>query len=52
MDRDKKIQYQHDVEKYLEENKVYELFEDLMKNLIIAKPENPLDFLIHKLSEP
>ena len=31
MDQEKKIQYQHEVEKYLEENKVYELFEDLMK---------------------
>jgi|TARA_B110001450_G_C17601636_1_gene473250 hypothetical protein len=30
---------------------VYELFEVLMKQLLVAKPERPLDFLIDRLSE-
>jgi adenylate kinase len=40
------------VEKYLEENKVYPIFEDMLKALIIKKPDDPIDFLIKKLSEP
>jgi len=39
------------MEKYIEENQVYELFEVLMKQLLVAKPERPLDFLIDRLSE-
>jgi len=35
MDKTSKLQYQKDVEKYLEEKKVYDVFEELMKNLII-----------------
>ena len=46
MDREKKIQYQHEIEKYLEKNKIYTIFEELMKKLIITKPENPIEFLI------
>ena len=52
MDHQRKLKYQHDVEKYLEDNKVYSIFEDMMKSLIIRKPDDPIDFLIKKLSEP
>lgn len=51
MDKATKLKYQRDVEKYLESKKVYELFEDLLKNLIIHKPLDPLDYLIHKLED-
>lgn len=40
------------IESYLEENQVYELFESLLKQLVINRPEQPLDFLIQKLSQP
>lgn len=30
---------------------MYELFEQLMKQLLVAKPERPLDFLIDRLNE-
>ena len=28
---------------------MYELFEDLLKQLIVARPENPLQFLLQKI---
>lgn len=37
---------------YLEKHKIYGLFEDLMQQLIIHKPEDPLDFLITQLNKP
>ena len=30
----------------MEENQVYELFYDLLQQLVVAKPDKPLDFLI------
>ncbi|CAD8094357.1 unnamed protein product [Paramecium sonneborni] len=52
MDQANKLQYQQQVEKYLERNKVYHIFEDLLKSLIIKKPDDPIQFLINKLQEP
>ncbi|CAK72954.1 unnamed protein product (macronuclear) [Paramecium tetraurelia] len=52
MDQANKLQYQQQVEKYLERNKVYSIFEDLLKSLIIKKPDDPIQFLINKLQEP
>lgn len=52
MDKERKLKYQHDVEKYLEENKIYHIFEDMLKALVIKKPEDPVEFLIKRLSEP
>lgn len=40
------------MEGYLEDKKVYETFEALLKQLVINRPEKPLDFLIEKLSKP
>ena len=40
------------IESYLEDNQVYELFENLLKQLVINRPEQPLDFLIQKLTKP
>lgn len=33
----------------MEENQVYELFEDIMKQVIVARPEEPLAFIIQKI---
>lgn len=35
----------------MEENHVYELFEDLLQQLLVAKPDKPLDFLIEQLDK-
>lgn len=52
MDLKQKLEYQQGVENYLEENNVYDLFETLLKELIIDQPENLLDYLIKKLELP
>ena len=52
MDKLQKYEYMQSIEAYLEDNQVYELFENLLKSLIINRPDQPLDFLINKLSKP
>mgnify|MGYP001001540698 CR=1 FL=1 len=52
MDKTDKLNYQREVEKYLQGKHVYELFEDLMKSLILQKPADPIDFMIRKLTDP
>jgi adenylate kinase len=52
MDKTQKLLYQREIEKYLEGKRVYETFQELMKSLVISKPEDPLDFIIDKLSQP
>jgi len=37
------------IEEYLETNQVYELFEDLLKQLVVKRPENPLEFIMQAL---
>lgn len=49
MDLAKKQEFQDSVEKFLEEYKIYDLFDSLLKELLIDRPPNPLDYLIHKL---
>ena len=46
MDKGAKFEFQQTIETYLEENHVYELFEDLLQQLLVTKPDKPLDFLI------
>ena len=50
--KDKKLEFQQVLEDYLEQKKLYELFEGLMKSLIVNKPADPVDFLIKKLQQP
>ena len=49
MDRTEKLEYEKGIEHYFDEHKVYDLFEKLFKELIINKPENPIDYLIERL---
>jgi hypothetical protein len=50
--QDKKLEFQRQLEEYLEEQKVYDIFEDMMKGLIMARPKDPLGFLVKKLTTP
>ena len=50
--QDKKLDFQRQLEEYMEEQKVYDIFEDMMKNLIMHKPKEPLNFLVKKLTTP
>ena len=49
MDRSEKLQYEQGIEHYFDEHKVYDLFEKMFKELIINKPEQPVDYLIERL---
>ena len=37
---------------YAEENGVFELFEAMLRELLMARPESPLEFLMKLLSKP
>jgi len=50
MDKLTKHEYMKTIEQYLEENQVYELFENLLKQIIVKRPDKPLDFIIDALS--
>lgn len=52
MDKQQKLEYQGKIEGYLGKEHVYDLFEDLLKHLIIKQPDDPISFLIDKLSAP
>jgi hypothetical protein len=50
--QDKKLQFQRQLEEYLEDQKVYDIFEDMMKGLIVSRPKDPLKFLVSRLTSP
>ncbi len=52
MMQDKKLDFQRQLEEYLEDQKVYDIFEEMMKNLIQHRPKDPLNFLVKKLTAP
>ena len=49
MDKLQKHDYMNQIEEYLEVNQVYELFEDLLKQLVVKRPEKPLEFIMQAL---
>lgn len=49
MDRAEKLQYEQGIEQYFDQHKVYDLFEKLFKELIVNKPESPIDYLIERI---
>jgi len=52
MDKVQRFEFSNSIDAYLEQNQVYELFESLLKEVVMNRPENPLDFLISKLQKP
>ena len=50
MDKQQKLEYQNKIEGYLGKEHVYDLFEDLLKQIMIKQPEDPISFLIDRLS--
>lgn len=52
MDKQQKLEYQNGIENYLAKENVYDLLEDLLKQLIVKQPDDPISFLIDKLSNP
>ena len=52
MDKLQRFEFQQSIEGYLEQNQVYELFEGLLKELVLHRPDQPLDYIIQKLQKP
>ena len=50
--KDQKLEYQRELEDYLEEHHVYEVFEDMMKSLVMHRPKDPIKYLLGKLQSP
>ena len=51
MEKMQKLDYLQSMEQYLDQNEVYELFGDLLKEVITYRPEKPLDFIMEKLKQ-
>ena len=51
MDQKRKIEYTELLENYMQDHSIYDLFQDLISELLIDKPEEPLDYLINKLTK-
>ena len=49
MDRVQKLEYEKSMEDYFHTHKVYDLIERLFEELIVNRPENPVDYLISRL---
>ena len=47
-----KIQFQQELESYLEEEKVFDTFQDMMVNIIKDMPSDPIQYLIDKMTKP
>ena len=52
MDKIQKFEQTQSMENYLEKNQVFEMFLGLLKQVLVHRPEKPLDFLIDKFSNP
>lgn len=50
--RKEKLEYQEGLEEYMEENGVYDVFELMMRNLVVEQPEDPVPFLLNVLEKP
>ena len=49
--KEKKLDFQRGCEEYIEKEKLYEMFEDMMKQLIVHRPEDPVQFLVDRLQK-
>ena len=47
--KEEKLAYQKELEEYMEENKVYEIFEGMMISLMTSTPKEPIPFLLDAL---
>ena len=50
--KEKKLDFQRSCEEYIEKQKLYEIFEDMMKQLIINRPDNPVEFIKGMFKKP
>jgi len=46
--REEKIEFQREIEEYLEETKVYDIFEEIIWELVTELPKDPVNFIMEK----
>ena len=46
MDKMQKMDFMQSVETYLNDHQVYELFEDLIRQVVVSRPADPLQFIL------
>ena len=51
MNKVQKFEYNKSIEKYLNDNKVRELFKDLLKQLIVKQPADPIQYLVDRFEK-
>ena len=49
MDKMQKMDFMQSIETYLNEHQVYELFEDLIRQVVVARPQDPHQFILQKI---
>lgn len=47
-----KMQFQQEIEAYIEEEQVNEIFQTMMTAIIKERPKDPIEFLINHLNKP
>lgn len=52
MDLRQKLEFQEVIDNYLSEHQVYELFQSWVSDLMIDKPDDPIEYLLKKLIKP
>ena len=50
MDKASQTIYAQNLQKYIEEKQVHDIFNELLRKLTLNQPENPLDFLINAIN--
>ena len=49
MDKMQKMDFIQSVESYLNEHQVYELFEDIIRQVVVSRPADPMQFILKKI---
>ena len=45
-----KLEFQQDIESYMEEEKLHDIFQDMMTSVIKEMPKDPIQFLIDRMT--
>ena len=52
MNREEQIEFNDEIEEYLQRNNLYETFSQLVQEIALNKPKNLLDFVVEQLQKP
>lgn len=49
--KEEKLDFQRDIEQYLEEHKVFDIFSQIVEGIIVETPKDPVAFIIDKMTD-